>query len=216
MILSWEQVQEEEVDLLAVLWISGGNHHSDRFRCWKTHPSLSEIPSRYFTIPYQEYSNPVQSVRIAASEGVGVWEIVLCSWSSSHQIQPDPSTQLRGTQGTSFELSFVWLWRRNSPGCTNFSFRAQLPKKHIQGSREFIGLEPEKPFWPTTKHSRVVSFSHTSPDSDDGITGTHQLSRRRVQTLRGSPPESSLICSGTIFSLIVTRRSYEGRMHLLR
>ena len=65
---------EEEVDLFVVLWISGGNHHTDQFRCWKTHPSPSEIPSRYFTVLVQEYSDPLQRLGSTGSEGARIRE----------------------------------------------------------------------------------------------------------------------------------------------
>jgi hypothetical protein len=86
---------------------------------------------------------------------------------------------------------------------------AQHLGKYSEGSRELTGTDPEKPSRPTTKHTRALNLSHTLPDSNGGITGAHQLSRRGAQTLRGSHPGSSLISSGLIFSLTVTRRSCE-------
>jgi hypothetical protein len=55
---------------------------------------------------------------------------------------------------------------------------AQHSGKYSEGSRELTGTDSEKPSRPSTKHTRVLSLSHTSPDSDYGITGAHQLSRR--------------------------------------
>jgi hypothetical protein len=82
-------IPEEEVDLLDVLWICGGNHHPDRFRCWKTHPSLLEIPSRYFTVldPYLVYQFRDCALQPVRVQGL---ETSLCSWTRPSQILPFP------------------------------------------------------------------------------------------------------------------------------
>jgi hypothetical protein len=68
---------------------------------------------------------------------------------------------------------------------------AQHLGRYIEGSRELTGSDLEKPSQPSTEHTGALSLSHTSPDFDGGITGAHQLSRRGVQTPRGSHPGSS-------------------------
>jgi hypothetical protein len=62
---------------------------------------------------------------------------------------------------------------------------AQHLGEYSEGSKELIGTDLEKPSQPSTEHTRALSLSHISSDSNDGIIGAHLLSRRGAKTLRG-------------------------------
>jgi hypothetical protein len=65
---------------------------------------------------------------------------------------------------------------------------AQHLGKYNEGSKELVGTDSKKPSRPSTKHTRALSLSHTSPDFDGVIIGTHQLSRRGANP-QGVPSE---------------------------
>ena len=67
MIWCWEFPEEEEIRLLLFCGFLEETTAIDRFRCWKTHPSPSEIPSRYFTVLFRSIHLSV--LHNSASEG---------------------------------------------------------------------------------------------------------------------------------------------------
>jgi hypothetical protein len=167
-------------------------------------------------VPDQYSTDPVQSVRIAASEGVG-FERQFCvagrDQSRSSQIL---LTQLEVSQGASFEILLIRFRRRNHLVRTSQLLRAQHLGKHIQGSTEIIGPDPGKPFRPISEEARVHILRQISVDSDGGIIRVHCQSLGGVQIPRGDHPGFILFNRGQIFRLTGSERLLEVRATQLR
>jgi hypothetical protein len=132
--------------------------------------------------------------------------------SRSRHILP---TQLRGSQGASFEPSVIRFRRRNPPVRIIQPGSAQHLGRYIGGSRELTGSDPGKPFRPITEEARALILRQVSSDSDGGIIRAHCQSPGGAQTPRGSHPGSIQSFSEPIFSLSDIRRILEARAHSL-
>jgi hypothetical protein len=92
---------------------------------------------------------------------------------------------------------------------------AQHFGRYIEGSKEFIGSDPEKSSQPITEEARALILSQVSSHSDHGIIRAHCQSPGGARTPRGSHLGSIPSFNESIFSLSDTRRSLEARAHCL-
>jgi hypothetical protein len=94
-------------------------------------------------------------------------------------------TQLRASQGASFDPLVINFLRWNLPEPSKQSVRVQLLRKHIWGSRGYSGADLRKPFQPITQEAKLIVSSHTLSDFAGGITREHSHIPGGAQTPRG-------------------------------
>jgi hypothetical protein len=94
-------------------------------------------------------------------------------------------TQLRASQGASFEPPVISFGRWNLPERSKQPDSAQLLRKYIWGSRGYFGSDSRKPFRPITEEIRMIISRHISLDSAGGITRAHSHNPGGAQTPRG-------------------------------